>query len=89
MLSGSDVYDGVYNMEASEINEMNWWTSRDDVDQGNSVKLYYYNGMEGRRWRLEGSTYSFWAPDDLVSRETLYNRQPLLEKLRKSVYRFL
>ena len=27
------------------------------------AKLYLYNGKDGARWRLEGPTYSFWAPD--------------------------
>ena len=35
------------------------------------VKLYYYSGMHGRRWRLEGPEYSFWAPDDVISRDDL------------------
>ena len=34
-------------------------------------KLYYYKGIKGRRWRLEGPVYSFWAQDDVISRDEL------------------
>ena len=56
------------------INGFNWWESRDDVGgvgKNLQIKLYYYSGLEGRRWRLEGETYSFWAPDDTISRDGL------------------
>ena len=43
---------------------MDWWLARNDVADANA-KLYYYVGMEGSRWKLEGSTYSFWAPDTI------------------------
>ena len=46
-----------------------WWSSRNDVDAGRAVKLYYYEGIMGKRWRLEGPVYSFWAPDDVISND--------------------
>ena len=61
----------MYNKQNGEINEYQWWLGRNDVDSGRDVKLYYYNGVMGRRWRLEGEGYSFWAPDDAASSDDL------------------
>merc|ERR1711969_320289 len=36
--------------------------------------------MDGHRWRLEGSRYSFWAPDDLMTRDELEGRITSLEE---------
>ena len=60
-------YDGIYNRQPSLINGFDWWQGRDDiagVGQNLRVKLYYYKGMNGRRWRLEGPVYSFFAAND-------------------------
>ena len=57
VVTGPQFSTGVYNKAVDEINGMEWWQSRNDVDNG-SAKLYYYVGMQGRRWRLEGTTYS-------------------------------
>ena len=65
-IAGSDSYDGVYNKSGTEINDMDWWQARDYA-----AKLYYYVGISGKRWKLEGETYSFWAP----------STQPTVEEL--------
>ena len=42
--------------EGMMINGFSWWQSRDDVGgvgKNLKVKLYYYDGMFGKRWRLE------------------------------------
>ena len=77
ILKGTKVgYDGVYNKFAGTINGFDWWQSRDDVagvGRNQQVKLYYYKGMEGRRWKLEGPEYAFWSADDTISAEDLKN----------------
>jgi hypothetical protein len=63
-------YDGIYNIQVGKMNKHDWWIARDDVkDVGaeTATRLYYYAGINGRRWRLEASDYSFWAPDDNLS----------------------
>ena len=66
MLYGTDVgYDGVYNRQPNTINNFDWWQSRDDVGgigANQRARLYYYTGMNGSRWRLEGPGASFWSP---------------------------
>ena len=72
--SGLTDYDGIYNKATGTINEYDWWQSRNDVGgvgQNLQVKLYYYTGVFGYRWRLEGPGYSFWAADDTISRDEL------------------
>jgi hypothetical protein len=78
ILTGTQVsYDGIYYLQTGTINGLRWWMSRDDVGgigKGLQIKLYYYKGMRGDRWRLEGPDYSFWAPDDIISRDELKQR---------------
>ena len=65
------------------------WTSRNDVGgigRDLQVQLYYYEGMFGRRWRLEGPDYSWWAPDDLPERDNLLDRVKDLEFRRDTKY---
>ena len=53
-----------------KINGFNWWQSRDDVGgvgKNLRVKLYYYSGIYGSRWRIEGAQYSLWASNDIIS----------------------
>ena len=56
---------------------MDWWTSR-DIFENTNAKLYYYTGVLGSRWRLEGPTYSFWAADDNLSQAELETRTDAL-----------
>ena len=57
-------YNGIYNKEWAQ-GKM-YWSARNDVggflDSNLDVKLYYYEGIYGSRWALEGTTATFFAP---------------------------
>ena len=54
---------------------MDWWQTL-----VGDAKLYYYPGMNGARWRLEGTDYSFWAANDDKSVADLANSIEGLEE---------
>ena len=49
-------YDGIYNKQNAMLNDMDWWQARDSA-----AKLYYYVGISGQRWKLEGEAGSYFA----------------------------
>lgn len=57
-------YDGIYNRQVSDIYDRPVWVSRNDVGGKNAdlkVKLFYYTGVHGNGWKLEGDERTYLA----------------------------
>ena len=63
-ISNVGKYNGQYRKGSTDVNDHFSWIARHNVMAGELVKLYYYQGILGDRWRLDGPNGSYFAPKE-------------------------
>ena len=59
--AGAD-FNGQYNKQPNPVNNYAWWKAREDVDDA-SAKIYFYTGINGNRWKIEGTDISYYSAE--------------------------